>query len=132
TSPARAAAGIRAMDAPVVLIAGGYDKQLPFDELAEALPGRVRVLVLLGDTAGKIARTVREHAERTGAAMPDMIPVKSLEAAVAAAAERARPGDVVLLSPACASYDMFPNFEVRGRRFTELVWALAGFRRAAR
>ena len=132
TSPARAAAGIRAMEAPVVLIAGGYDKKLPFDELAEAVCGPVRVLILLGKTASKIEAAVREHAARTGAPLPELVHVGSLEAAVAEAADRARPGEVVLLSPACASYDMFPNFEVRGRRFAELVRRLAGPQVAAR
>lgn len=124
TSPARAAAGIRAMRAPVVLIAGGYDKKLPFDELAEAVVGAVRVLILMGATASKIEAAVVAHARATAAPLPEIVHVGSLEAAVEEAARRARPGEVVLLSPACASYDMFPNFEVRGRRFVELVRGL--------
>lgn len=131
TSPARAAAGIRAMRAPVVLIAGGYDKKLPFDELAEAVPGRVRVLILLGATAGKIEDAVVSHARATGALPPEIVHVGSLEQAVQEAAVRARPGEVVLLSPACASYDMFPNFEARGRRFAELVRGLGAAGKAA-
>ncbi len=118
TSPARAAAGIRSFDEPVVLIAGGYDKKLPFDELAEALPGRVHTVVLLGATAADIERAILAHA---GAAAPRIVHAAGLEEAVAHARLAARPGDVVLLSPACASYDMFPNFEVRGHRFRELV-----------
>lgn len=124
TSPARAAAGIRAMRAPIVLIAGGYDKKLPFDELAEAVVGAVRVLILMGATASKIEAAVVAHARATAAPLPEIVHVGSLEAAVEEAARRARPGEVVLLSPACASYDMFPNFEVRGRRFVELVRGL--------
>jgi len=131
TSPARAAAGIRAMRAPIVLIAGGYDKQLPFDELAAAAVGRVRVLILLGVTARKIEAAVVSYARETNGPLPEIVHVDSLEAAVAEAARRARPGDVVLLSPACASYDMFPNFEVRGRRFVELVRSLGAARPAA-
>ncbi|MBO8141772.1 MAG: UDP-N-acetylmuramoyl-L-alanine--D-glutamate ligase [Firmicutes bacterium] len=124
TSPARAAAGIRAFRQPIVLIAGGYDKRLPFDELVQAAAGRVRVMILLGATAGKIEAAVREHEAQTGAAGPELVRADSLEAAVRAARERARPGEVVLLSPACASYDMFANFEERGRRFREIVRAL--------
>lgn len=131
TSPARAAAGIRAMRAPIVLIAGGYDKQLPFDELAAAAVGRVRVLILIGVTARKIEAAVVSYARETNGPLPEIVHVDSLEAAVAEAARRARPGDVVLLSPACASYDMFPNFEVRGRRFVELVCSLGAARPAA-
>ena len=125
TSPARAAAGIRAFEAPVVLIAGGYDKKLPFDELAQALPGRVHTLVLLGATARAIEQAVLEHGRRTGSPAPRIVHAASLEEAVEHARRAARPGDVVLLSPACASYDMFPNFEVRGRRFRELVLEFA-------
>ncbi|HEY8496521.1 MAG TPA: UDP-N-acetylmuramoyl-L-alanine--D-glutamate ligase [Limnochordales bacterium] len=132
TSPARAAAGIRAMRAPIVLIAGGYDKKLPFDELAAAVvSGPVRVLILLGVTAPKIEAAVVAYARETNGPLPEIVHVDSLEAAVAEAARRARPGDVVLLSPACASYDMFPNFEVRGRRFVELVHSLGAARPVA-
>lgn len=121
TSPARAVAGIRAFTEPIVLIAGGYDKQLPFDELAAALPGKVHTIVLLGDTAAKIERAIADHTEKTGEQAPVVMRVDSLEDAVVQSRRAARPGDVVLLSPACASYDMFPNFEVRGDRFRELT-----------
>jgi len=123
TSPARAAAGLRAFDAPIVLIAGGYDKKLPFDPLVEAVAGaRMRAVILLGATADAIA----EALNRLG---PDRRPpiyrVSSLAEAVERAHRVARRGDVVLLSPACASYDMFPNFEVRGETFRRLVAELA-------
>jgi len=121
TSPARAVAGIRSFAEPIVLIAGGYDKKLPFDELAAALPGRVHTVVLLGATAAKIEQAIAAHSEKTGAVPPRIVHAGSLEEAVEQARLAARPGDVVLLSPACASYDMFPNFEVRGDRFRELV-----------
>lgn len=121
TSPARAAAGVRAFPDPIVLIAGGSDKQLPFDELAEALPGRVHTVVLLGATAKKIEQAILEYGAKTKEAPPRIVHVGSLEEAVEQARRAARPGDVVLLSPACASYDMFPNYEVRGDRFRALV-----------
>ena len=106
---------------PIVLIAGGYDKQLPFDDLAAVLPGRVHTVVLMGATAPKIEQAVVAHSQKTGAAPPVIVHVDSLEEAVEQARHAAAPGDVVLLSPACASYDMFPNFAVRGDRFRELI-----------
>lgn len=121
TSPARAVAGIRAFQSPIVLIAGGYDKQLPFDELAAALPGRVHTIVLLGTTAPKIEQVIVAHSEKTGAPGPTIVHADTFDEAVEQARRSAMPGDVVLLSPACASYDMFPNFEVRGDRFRELT-----------
>src|SRR5690606_40083425 len=102
---------------------GGYDKKLPFDPLVEAVAGaRMRAVILLGATADAIA----EALNRLG---PDRRPpiyrVSSLAEAVERAHRVARRGDVVLLSPAGASYDMFPNFEVRGETFRRLVAELA-------
>lgn len=121
TSPARASAGVRAFAKPIVLIAGGYDKRLPFAELAEALPGRVRSVVLLGKTAQDIEAAIRQHGPTTGVATPSVCHAATFAEAVHRARELAQPGDVVLLSPACASYDMFPNFEARGELFRTLV-----------
>lgn len=119
TSPARAAAGLRAFDVPIVLIAGGYDKKLPFDPLIEAVAGaRVRAVILLGATADAIADGLNSLGP---ARRPPVYRVASLAEAVEQARRVARRGDVVLLSPACASYDMFPNFEVRGETFRRLV-----------
>ena len=101
-----------------VLIAGGYDKGVGFDELGKAIARRAKVLVAVGATRDKIASAVEEH--RVGP-VPEIIRVDDFEAAVQAAAQRAGPGDVVLLSPACASYDMFTNYEQRGEKFAELV-----------
>ena len=109
---------IRAMVRPTVLIGGGYDKGAEYDQwIQEALP-HTRHLILLGATAEKIGKT----AEKYG--LPRISYVENLEEAVRLAAESAEPGDAVLLSPACASWGMFPNYEVRGRRFKELVQAL--------
>lgn len=121
TSPARAIAGVEAFDVPIVLIAGGYDKHLPFGELAAALPGRARAVVLLGDTAPAIEGAILRHGAETGAPMPRLRHAVTFEEAVYLARELSRPGDVVLLSPACASYDMFPNFAVRGELFRSVV-----------
>lgn len=126
TAPDRAVAALESFDAPVVLIAGGYDKGVPFDGLAAALLARrVRAVVLVGKAAPAIARAVEEAAARRGAPAPPLLRAASFEEAVERAAAAARPGDVVLLSPACASYDMFRDFEERGRRFKELVAELA-------
>ncbi|MSS71395.1 MAG: UDP-N-acetylmuramoyl-L-alanine--D-glutamate ligase [Candidatus Latescibacteria bacterium] len=119
TSPDRTIAALNAFDAPVLLIAGGYDKGIPFDPLGPAVAQRVRHLFLIGATADQIAEVV----ERQGPS-PAIHRCASLSDAVEAAASFAARGDVVLLSPACASYDTFRNFEERGRQFKELVKSL--------
>ncbi|GAB6877446.1 UDP-N-acetylmuramoyl-L-alanine--D-glutamate ligase [Thermaerobacter litoralis] len=124
TAPDRTLAALEAFTEPVVLIAGGYDKGIPFDPLGPAVCRRARAVVLLGKTAGAIQRVIEEAAAREGRG-PAVRRVGSLEEAVAEARRLARPGDVVLLSPACASYDMFRDYTERGRRFKELVMALA-------
>ena len=124
TAPDRTLAALEAFTEPVVLIAGGYDKGIPFDPLGPALCRRARAVVLLGRTAEAIQRVIEEAARQEGKA-PLVRRVASLEEAVAEARRLARPGDVVLLSPACASYDMFRDFAERGRRFKELVMALS-------
>ena len=120
TTPARAIAGLNAFTSPIVLIAGGSDKNLPFDELADHIISKVRHLVLVGLTAEKIERAVRQKKKDF-----PILRAKEFSQAVRLAAEVARPGDVVLLSPACASYDMFRNFEERGDLFRRLVKELA-------
>lgn len=130
TTPARAMAGLAsfAPSVPLVLIAGGYDKHLPFDDFAEAVVERVRVLVLVGATSGKIAAEVEKARARAAGrrvALEDVIMARSFDDAVRFAARKARAGEVVLLSPACASYDLFANFEKRGERFRALVHELA-------
>lgn len=118
TNPDAAIQAIRAMVRPTVLIGGGYDKGGEFDDWIRACKGRVKALILMGTTASRIGAT----AERYG--IPGICYADSLEGAVRLAAEKSEPGDAVLLSPACASWDMFPNYEVRGRRFKELVNSL--------
>lgn len=119
TAPDRTMAAIRAISDPIVLILGGYDKKLDYDGLGRALAeSSVRRVVVLGETKEAIAAAVRRHSR---------IPVLSVDGfddAVERASREARPGDVVLLSPAAASYDMFSNFEARGQRFRELVGML--------
>jgi UDP-N-acetylmuramoylalanine--D-glutamate ligase len=116
TNPGAAVAALALETRPIVWIAGGKDKGLDFGELREAPLAGVRVALLIGAAAKRIAEALRGKVavEEAG----------TLEAAVPRAAALARPGDVVLLSPACASFDQFRNFEHRGERFRELVRAL--------
>lgn len=124
TSPARAVAGLMSFDRPVWLIAGGYDKKLPFDEFAEVVLDRAKGLLLIGETAPAIEKAVAHAARQRGVKPPETLRCSSLEEAVVQATRRAVAGDVVLLSPACASYDMFAHFEERGERFIKIVHAL--------
>lgn len=110
--------GIRAMITPTVLIGGGYDKGSEYDDWIEAFDGKVKLLVLLGQTADKIAETARRHG------FDNIVMVSSLEEAVKISAEHALPGEAVLLSPACASWGMFKNYEERGNMFKEYVRAM--------
>ena len=121
SSPSRTAAGLRALAGrSLVLIAGGYDKHIPYDELGSVIKENVRVLVLCGATASKIKAAVRS----APGPEPEIIEEGDFAAAVRAAAKAARPGETVLLSPASASFDLFKNFEERGERFKELVRSL--------
>lgn len=115
TNPDAAIQGIRAMCKPTVLIGGGYDKQSVYDEWIEAFDGKVKCLVLIGQTRDKIAECARKHG------MENIILADSFEEAFETCVSKAENGDAVLLSPACASWGMFPNYEVRGKLFKELV-----------
>jgi UDP-N-acetylmuramoylalanine--D-glutamate ligase len=120
TNVASALAGIRAFDGGVRLIAGGRPKQESFGPLAEAVRERCVACYLIGEAGGQLARELAPAAE-AGVEIADS---GTLEHAVEAAAADAKPGEVVLLSPACASFDAFKDFEERGDRFRELVEAL--------
>ncbi len=115
TNPDAAIQGIRAMDRPTVLIGGGYDKQSEYDAWIEAFEGKVKAFVLIGQTREKIAACARAHG------VENIILADTFEEAFQICVSQAVPGDAVLLSPACASWGMFPNYEVRGNRFKELV-----------
>lgn len=126
TSPARAAVALQAISDPVILIAGGRDKSLPWDDFARLVPQKARALFLIGEAAPLIESAVMPHLggpERTLDAGA-IHRCSTLCDAVAQAAGLARPGDVVLLSPGCASYDMFADYEERGAVFVRAVEAL--------
>lgn len=124
TAPDRTAAALASFDAPLILIAGGYDKKIPYDDLGPLIVDRVRKLILIGQTAPKIRAAVERAAAPKASPGPEIVDAASLEEAVRLAASAARPGDVVLLSPASASYDMFTDYRERGRRFKECVQRL--------
>ena len=115
TNPDAAIKGVQAMNRPTLLIGGGYDKQSGYDEWIEAFDGKVRYLVLIGQTKEKI----KEAAEKHG--FHDIILCEDLKEAVKVCEEKAQPGDAVLLSPACASWGQFDNYEQRGDMFKEYV-----------
>ena len=106
---------IEAMSKPTVLIAGGYDKGVEFDEWIDSFNGKIKKLVLLGKTKDKIAETAKKHG------FTDYVFAADLEEAVKMSRDLTESGDVVLLSPACASWDMFKSYEERGILFKEYV-----------
>ncbi len=118
TNPDAAIKGIQAMNRPTVLIGGGYDKESVYTEWINSFEGKVKRLVLVGATKEKIARDART------CGFYDYIFADTFEEAVLEAVKAAEPGDAVLLSPACASWGMFPNYEVRGEKFKEIVNSL--------
>jgi UDP-N-acetylmuramoylalanine--D-glutamate ligase len=126
TTPESAIAALEAFEQPTIIIAGGYDKNVAFDEIGQKIAGSTKAAILLGQTAEKIAEAIRKTQD-TSLKTQDIIRntridfANSLAEAVRLANRLAESGDVVLLSPACASYDMFDNFEHRGREFTKLV-----------
>ncbi len=142
TTPQSAIASLEAFEQPTIIIAGGYDKNLPFDELGQKIAQSAKAAILLGQTAQKIADAIhnakmslRGAKRRSNLNQPDMgcqirdtqiEIVGSLAEAVQLANRLAETGDVVLLSPACASYDMFDNFQHRGKVFAELVRQIIG------
>ena len=123
TSPTRTIAGLNSFSQKLILIAGGYDKKIPFEPLAPKVLEKVKVLILTGATAGKIEAAVTGCPGYDPSALR-ILHAKDLEDAVQKARSAARAGDIVTLSPACASFDNYPNFEARGRHFKALVNAL--------
>ena len=120
TSPSRTMAGLSSFEENIVLIAGGYDKHLDYTPIGRPIVDKVGTLILMGATADKIEKAVQDELLRQGKQMP-IYHCDTLEQTVNLAHEKAKPGDVVLFSPASASFDLFKNFEERGNLFKELV-----------
>jgi UDP-N-acetylmuramoylalanine--D-glutamate ligase len=118
TNPDAAIRAVEAMDRPTCLIAGGYDKESSYDEWIQSFEGKIKKLVLIGQTREKIADAAKANG------FTDYVFADSLQEAVDICYKEAESGDAVLLSPACASWGMFPNYEVRGRMFKDMVQAL--------
>lgn len=118
TNPDAAIQAVRAMPGPTLLIGGGYDKGSSYDEWIEAFDGKVRYLVLIGQTRDAISECAKRHG------FTSIMFAEDMQEAVKVCASYANAGDYVLLSPACASWGMFPNYEVRGRVFKECVRTL--------
>jgi UDP-N-acetylmuramoylalanine--D-glutamate ligase len=123
TAPERALAALRSFDEPIVLLAGGRDKDLPWDGFAVETVQRVRQLITFGEAGPMIAEVVGEQ-NREGERLEDITKVETLEEAVTTAARLTKPGDVVLLSPGGTSFDAFQDFAERGERFKALVRSL--------
>ena len=123
SSPTRTIAGLRSFREKVILIAGGYDKKIPFDELGVEITEHVKVLVLTGTTAPKIRAAVMAAPGYHGD-NPEILEFGDFDRAVLAAHQAAQPGDVVILSPACASFDKFKNFMLRGAAFKKIIYEL--------
>ena len=120
TSPSRAIAGLRSFDQKVILIAGGYDKHIPYDLIGPEIVEHVKLLVLCGATAPKIRAAV-EAADGYQPGMPEMIELEDFREAVETAAARAQEGDIVTLSPASAAFDRFKNFMERGKVYKTII-----------
>lgn len=120
TSPTRVLAGLRSFSQRIIVIAGGYDKKIPFEPMAETVCERVKLLILMGATAEKIEKAVTA-AKNYDPEHIRILHAASMEEAVLTAKREALPGDIVTLSPACASFDLYPNFEARGLHFKRLV-----------
>ncbi|MBU3110662.1 UDP-N-acetylmuramoyl-L-alanine--D-glutamate ligase [Clostridium lacusfryxellense] len=123
STPTRAIASLKAYGKPVILIAGGYDKKLPFEPLAQEAYSNIKTLILVGATKYKIKEVFDSVIKEKKICMKIVI-AENFSEAILAAKMAASPGDIVTLSPACASFDMFENFEVRGNKYKEIVMSL--------
>lgn len=123
SSPTRTIASVKSFEKPVILIAGGYDKQIPFEPLAEEAYLNIKTLILVGATKYKIKQVFESVLKEKNVSL-EIILAESFNEAIFSAKAVAKPGDIVTLSPACASFDMFENFEVRGNKYKEIVMEL--------
>ncbi len=123
SSPTRTIAGLLSFPQKICIIAGGYDKKIPYEPLARPIIEHVKLMVVMGQTGPKIEKVVREHPGFADSGIT-ILHASSMEEAVRLMYENTRPGDIVSLSPASASFDLYPNFEERGRHFKRLVMEL--------
>lgn len=124
TTPVSTIRALQAFERPVLLLAGGYDKGTPFEELGRVIRSQAKAALLYGKTAPKLVQAIAQAVPESSGAAPQVCHVPDLAAALRQAVALAEPGDVVLLSPACASYDQFAHYEARGEHFRALVQAL--------
>ena len=124
SSPTRTIAGLRSFGQKIILIAGGYDKKIPYEPLAPEIIAHVKTLVLMGATGPRIEKAVREHPDFDESKLT-ILHADNMQHAVELARSAAQPGDVVSLSPASASFDLYPNFEVRGQDYKNIVMQLS-------
>ena len=120
TSPTRTIAGLKAFNQKLIVLAGGFDKHIPFEPLAPYAVEKIKVLILTGPTADAIEKAIRSDKNFDNCGMK-ILRSESLEQSVKMAHEIAKEGDIVSLSPACASFDAYPNFEERGNHYKKLV-----------
>lgn len=122
TSPSRTIAGLKAFNQKIILIAGGYDKNIPYDVIGPYIVDKVKTLILMGKTAPKIEKAVLDEIAKRGAKQKiDIVTLESMEECVNYANSVAQSNDIIVLSPASASFDLYKNFEVRGNHFKGLV-----------
>ena len=121
TSPSRTIAGLNSFDEKIVLIAGGYDKNLDYTPLAKPILQKVSKLILMGKTASKIYKAVTNELSQNSDTVYPIYRCTTLEQCVQRARTVSEPGEIVLFSPASASFDMFKNFAERGKKFKECV-----------
>ena len=120
SSPTRTIAGLNSYEEDIVLIAGGYDKNLDYTPIAKPIVDKVKTLILLGQTSGKIFEAVKKESEMQNKSL-SIYMCNSLDETIRLAKKAAKPGQIVLFSPASASFDMFKNFADRGEQFKNLV-----------
>lgn len=123
SSPTRTIAGLRSFEEKICIIAGGYDKNIPYEPLAKEIIDHVKLLVIMGQTGPKIEKVVTEHPDFDFEKIK-ILHANTMEQAVQLMYKNTKEGDIVSLSPASASFDLYPNFEQRGKHFKELVNAL--------
>ena len=124
TSPTRTIAGLKSFNDKVILIAGGYDKKIPYEPLAPYILDKVKHLILIGKTSSKIRNAVIKEAKKQNKNLEeslDIVEFNTLEDCVKYSSKIANKNDIVVMSPASASFDMYRNFEQRGNHFKKLV-----------